>query len=258
VRPRRSRHHDEERERPRRYRQRGDGGNIALWVIGGVVLGAVALGTLLYLPARWKVQEARRRIDSQNNLKKIGLAAHNHHDAKGHFPANIRDARGRPLLSWRVLLLPYLEQAGLYQQFNLDEPWDSEHNRALLTKMPKVYIVPGREKEARDGLTFYQGFAGPGTVFDPKVTRLTLGGITDGTSNTILAVEAAEAVPWTRPEDLPCDPNEPLPRLGGHFKGGFNVLLCDGTSRFIQASISETTLRNAITRGDGQTLGSDW
>src|SRR5205807_1793185 len=116
-------------------------------------------------------------------------------------------------LSWRVALLPYLEQNPLYKAFKLDEPWDSAHNKTLLAQMPELFApVAGKTKEPLS--TYYQVFTGPGTVFDgPKGLRL-VADIPDGTSNTILIVEAGEAVAWTRPEDVPYSPKKDLPKLG--------------------------------------------
>jgi hypothetical protein len=221
-----------------------------------VVLIVAGIGVAGYVVMGGK----RQRVISANNLKEIGLAAHNHHDATGAFPANLTGRDGKPLLSWRVAILPYLQQEALYRQFRLDEPWDSEHNVRLLAQMPKVYVVPGREREAAEGLTYYQGFAGPGAMFDtaPEVGGVRMAAITDGTSNTLLAVEAAEAVPWTKPADLPFDPAGPLPRLGGHHRGGFNALLCDGSTRFVPDRINEQTLRALITYNGGEVVSPDW
>ena len=107
-------------------------------------------------------------------------------------------------------------------------------------------------------MTFYQVFTGKGTAFDGKKGLRFPADFPDGTSNTILIVEAKDAVPWTKPADLPFDAKKPLPKLGGLFKDGFNAALADGSVRYIQRSISDRTLRNAITRDDGNVLGSDW
>src|SRR5262249_5499853 len=149
-----------------------------------------------------------------------------YHDVNKHFPPQaVYSPDGKPLLSWRVLILPYLEKDDLYKEFHLDEPWDSEHNKKLLAKMPKTYAMPGRqEKEPTE--TFYQGFAGKGAFFDGKQgTKIV--DITDGASNTIMVVEAAKAVPWSKPEDIPFDAGKPLPKLGGHFGGVSNAAFCD-------------------------------
>jgi hypothetical protein len=118
-------------------------------------------------PAERKSSVSQRQR-SLNNLKQILLAFHNYHDAYGYFPSDIRGKDGKPLLSWRVAILPFIEQDALYRAFKLDEPWDSEHNLKLLAQMPNVYRVGIEPKGATH--TYYQGFAGPGTPFDPNPT----------------------------------------------------------------------------------------
>ncbi len=161
---------------------------------------------------------------------------------------------GKPLLSWRVLILPFIGENELYKEFHLDEPWDSEHNKKLLARMPKVYAVPG-QKEV--DATHYQGFHGKGAFFEGK-KGIRIFDIPDGTSNTLMVVEAANAVPWTKPEDLPYDPDKPLPKLGGLFPGGFNAAMCDGSVRFISAAVKPTTLHIVIQRNDGQVVPGDF
>src|SRR5262249_23436455 len=123
---------------------------------------------------------------SINNLKLIGVAAHNYIDTNGHFPTDVADANGKPLLSWRVALLSFLEQNDLFLKFKLDEAWDGPTNKALLEKVPTVY-QPVRNR-GKPGLTFYQGFSGPSAMFEPG-KRLRFANITDGLSNTALVVE---------------------------------------------------------------------
>jgi len=198
-----------------------------------------------------QVRNAAQRMESANNLKQIAMAMHAYHDTYKHFPpAAVRGKDGKPLLSWRVLLLPYLEQDSLYKEFHLDEAWDSEHNKKLLARMPRIFAPVGDDK--KDGRsTFFQVFTGKGTIFE-GIEGLTLGSITDGTFSTILVVEAAEAVPWTKPADLDYDPNKPLPKLGGLFENGFNAVFADGAVLFIDKKIAEKTLRALITRNGGE------
>jgi hypothetical protein len=132
-----------------------------------------------------------------NNLKQIGLAMLNYENAKRQFPTNICDKQGKPLLSWRVAIVPYLDDDAVYKQFHLDEPWDSPNNKKLLDRMPAVYQGSRIEK---DGKTTIMVFTGKGSPFEAG-KELSLAGITDGTSVTIMAVEAGpdKAVPWTKP-----------------------------------------------------------
>jgi RNA polymerase sigma factor (sigma-70 family) len=196
-------------------------------------------------------EEARRQ--SMNNLKILALAMHNYHDEYGQFPpAAIYSKDGRPLLSWRVLLLPYLEQRDLFNQFKLDEPWDGPTNKKLLAKMPDIYsFAPGKDKKLEK--TVYQVFTGAGTIF-PSPNASKISDITDGTSNTIMIVEAADAVEWTKPADLPYDPKKPLPKFGGISKKGFQAAFADGSVHFLKQDIKEATLRALITRNGGEVI----
>ena len=217
----------------------------------------------LLIPAVQRVRDAAARLQSANNLKQIALAMHNYNVANGTFPpAAVCDANGKPLLSWRVAILPYIAQGSLYNQFKLDEPWDGPNNSKLLAIMPKTYLLPD-DTTAAPGYTHYRVFVSkdPNAAIGPAFEmcqgfRLT--GFTDGTSNTILVVEAGQAVPWTKPDELVYDPNSPLPPLGGRFSSGFQAALADGSIKFIPTSMSEQTLRAAITRNGGEVLGTDW
>jgi hypothetical protein len=197
-------------------------------------------------PEEWK--------RSQNNLKVIGLAIHSYHDANGRLPANVV-AGGKTLLSWRVLLLPFVEEDALYKQFRLDEPWDSDHNKRLIEKLPKVY-APVRVT-AKAGETFYRGFDGPGAVFEPG-KRLTIpAGLPDGTANTALVVEAADPGVWTKPDDVPFDPAKDLPKLGGLFDGEFNMLFGDGAVHRIRKDFDVGMMKLVIQRADGHPVDLD-
>jgi prepilin-type processing-associated H-X9-DG protein len=209
---------------------------------------------------------AADRKPSQQNLMQLGLAIHNHYNATNKLVISGTGAKGEPiknlkeksLLSWRVAMLPYLEQEDLYKQFKLDEAWDSEHNKKLIAKMPKLY-APVNGVKAPEGHTFYQ------MVIGPRAMRPGFGieNIPDGTSNTIAVVEAAQPVVWTKPDDISV-PGEELPKdllkkFGGVCKHGFNVLMWDGSVRWIDSrKLSEETLWRAIQPDDGFPLGNDW
>ena len=261
--------------------------------ITGLVTGILSLLLLpltlllLLFPAVGKVRESAAKVASANNLMQMSLAMQTCNDATGTLPpAASCDASGKPLLSWRVLILPYLGEDALYKQFNLNEAWDGPHNLPLLSQMPKVYALPG-DTSAQPGYTYYRVFVskdlnnnGKRAAFDPPrpgaagpfappgmgppdVNPVPQHGpritdFLDGTSNTILVAEAATAVPWTKPDELIYDPNAPLPPLGGHFTGGFQVVMADGSIHWVSKSVSETTLRAAITRDGGEVLGLDW
>jgi uncharacterized protein (TIGR03067 family)/prepilin-type processing-associated H-X9-DG protein len=198
---------------------------------------------------------ARNR--SVSNLKQIGLAFHNYHDTIKGFPAQAITKDGKALLSWRVAILPFIEQEELYKQFKLDEPWDSEHNRKLIAKMPRIYApVANGPKEA--GRTFYQVFTGPDTLYPSPDAKPRLASITDGLSNTCLVFEANDAVIWTKPDDLVLPKmGEKLPVLGGMFKDGMNVLMGDGSVHWVRRDIDADSLRALITPRGGEVIDVD-
>ncbi len=210
----------------------------------------------LLLPAVSSARQAAQRAQSVNNLKQIGLAMHNYHATYNEFPAEaICDKAGKPLLSWRVAILPFIEQQELYNEFHLDEPWDSPHNKPLLDKMPAVYRST-RNQPNDPNSTFYQVFVGKGALFN-KAEGVQLQTITDGTSNTIMAFEAGKAVPWSKPEDIEYDPEKPLPMFGGPgFAGGFNAAFADGSVHFLSNSIDKMVLHALITRAGGEVIGA--
>ncbi|HOM18937.1 MAG TPA: DUF1559 domain-containing protein, partial [Thermoguttaceae bacterium] len=150
----------------------------------------------------------------------------------------------------------FVEQQALYDQFHLDEPWDSPHNRKLIERMPAVFQSPG--VKTKPGMTVYLGLVGEGTLFEGDKKR-PIGDIRDGTSNTIMLVEADpdRAVPWTKPDDLPFDPKKPLAGLGHARQGGFSVLFCDGSVRFISETIDPEVFRRLALINDGEPVHWD-
>jgi Protein of unknown function (DUF1559) len=164
----------------------------------------------------------------------------------------VLDKNGKPLHSWRVLILPYIGEGELYKQFKLDEPWDSDNNKKLLAKMPALFARSESDAFKKHG-TYFQAFAGKGTVFDgtPLVFPAA---IPDGTSNTIMYAEAAKSVPWTKPEDIPFDGGALLPKLGGLSKNGFLIGMCDGSVRFFPLTMKENNLHAWITRAGGEVV----
>jgi hypothetical protein len=212
---------------------------------------AIAIGMML--PAVAKVREAAQRSSSMNNLKQIGLAMHNYEATYTGFPAAaICDKKtGKPLLSWRVAILPFIEQEALYKQFKLDEPWDSEHNLKLAKNMPKVYFHPKANKPG-DNKTHYRLFYGKGAAFElDKSAKLQT--FTDGTSNTLMVVEAEEPVVWTNPYDLAFDPTKALPKMLS-IDGKFSAAYGDGSVRTFKMPIDQEILKLLIQKNDGKPI----
>ena len=148
-----------------------------------------------------KIQDVQRS-DASWNLRQIGIAFQQYSDQMKSLPAHAiysKDDKA-PLLSWRVAILPYLGQNALYQEFKLDEPWDSPHNKQLIAKMPSIY-EPAGSGQREEGLTSWQVFNGPDAVFDGN-KKMAFGDIKDGLANTILVIEGKNPVIWTKPADL--------------------------------------------------------
>jgi len=226
---------------------------------------AVPIALAALVPAVRRAQLTSDRAHASANLKRIGEAFLIFHDIHTHFPADIRNKAGKPVLSWRVAVLPFLDQGELFKEFHLDEPWDSPHNKALVARMPAVYAIPG-EKLDTPGNTFYRGFAGAGAIFDPKEPDgVSIADVVDGISNTMLVAEAKESVAWTKPQsDIPFDDDQKpertkalLDALGGHSRGGFNGVFCDGAIRFIRSTVAVPIFRAIITYAGGEVVASD-
>jgi hypothetical protein len=213
----------------------------------------------LIVPFIQSARETRWRLLCGDNIKQIGIAMHNYHGEKDSFPRQATtDPSGKPLLSWRVQLLPYLDQQELYNKFHLDEPWDSEHNKALISQMPAVFACPKSSHLATEGKTCYLVPHGDRTILSGDHGG-SIKNCTDGTSNTIMAVEAGDkaSVIWTKPDDWRIGEDVSFEPLLGRHAGGTTILLGDGSARFVKDTIKKETLKALITRDGGEVIGSD-
>jgi hypothetical protein len=243
-----------------------------------VTAGAVLLGLTIVWAQWWilgEVSSTIGRASEEKNLREIGVACQNFHATHGAFPHSVAHltSRGTAGLSWRVALLPYIEHELLYMDFRCDEPWDSPHNKALLSKMPKLYLRPNQHASP-DGLTHYLAVTGKGSVWGknpptvskgmvprgrrhwgtPGEMQLGLGtlAIKDGPSNTALVVVAEKGVPWTKPDDFDYTDGPIGPRLKSEF-GGTSILFADGRVKFL-TDAPETTLRTYMTANGGEAI----
>jgi hypothetical protein len=194
--------------------------------------------------------KARDMTFEQLKTLEIGLLNH-HDDMKAFPPPAILSKDGKPLLSWRVKILPYIDENQMYRDFHLDEPWDSPHNKQFIVRMPAVYRCV-KSKVADSGRTVYQVPRGPSTVFSGP-EGIAIRKIIDGTSRTISIVEVDDerAVPWTKPDDWTFDPENPTAGLGGHYFGVFLAGWADGHASAIPTTVDKDLLRAAFTR-DGR------
>jgi hypothetical protein len=262
--------------------------------IAGMVTGALSsLCMFTVVPVLgyvvWRaVWERAAWAESQNNLRQLSLAMMYYHDTNNCFPPQATAVmfkpgdpivpgnpngppKVQPAVSWRVLLLPFLEESPLFEQFNTFEPWDSPQNQGLSTRTVKVYQMP-RDTSVPANHTFYQVFYGdemksPHALFDAPSWRQPgfvqrgprIDQIMDGSSNTLMVVEAATAVPWAKPADIFFDPDQPPPALGNHFARGTQAVTADGTVHNLPRTLSPMQLHALITR-DGVEINDipDW
>jgi type II secretory pathway pseudopilin PulG len=235
-----------------------DGRDVRISVESDSNVAMIGVLVALLLPAVQASREAARRVQSLNNMRQIQLAMLNYHSAHGKFPARaIFDKAGKPLLSWRVQILPFIEGKALQQQFHLDEPWDSEHNKQLIAAMPSIYRNPNRPADNKTNylLPVGKGTSRIDTLFgSDKGVRIR--DIHDGTSKTVMIVETDEnrAVIWTKPDDLEVDMDHPRAGLGGFRAGGILVGLCDGSVRMLRPTISDKTLKALFTENGGEII----
>lgn len=196
------------------------GGSGALIVVLAVALvgGVCVMGLLvaLLLPAVQAAREAGRRVSSMNNLKQISIALHNYHDTFNQFPpAVVRDANGQPLYSGRVLLLPYMEQQGLANQFDLTQSWDSPRNLPISQTVLPLFCDPSGGPPSNR--TDYLFVVGKGTAFEEPGPH-SLASLTDGTANTLFMIEVKNSgISWAEPRDV--DFSQPMPLPPGHHPG---------------------------------------
>ena len=206
-------------------------------------------------------REAARRMQCTNNLKQLALAVHTYHDAHGVLPQPYTvDSNGKPLHSWRVTLLPYLESYALYEAIRKDEPWDSEYNKQFHDKMPVVLRCPScRLGDAKSGTTYFMvvGEETFGQVPKPDAKKYTFSRVSDGTSNTIAIVERKEPVCWMAPVDIPQEVayqgiNQSNQGIGSFHRGGINCVFLDGSVQFISDTIELKILKACLTIAGGE------
>jgi type II secretory pathway pseudopilin PulG len=250
-----------------------NGSTFWLVLFGSLAAVAVVCGgflVALLLPAVQAARDAARRTQSANNMKMIGLGMHNYHDTYNAFPyAGSEDARQGLGLSWRVRMLPFVDDVGLYNSFDWNQPWNGPTNQPLVDRMPKSYQSPSVPESKSQ--TVYLAVVDsevvppggkprqtnrPRPIFSQDGRRSAMADIIDGTSNTIMVVEAnpEEAVTWTQPRDLVFDPQNPRRGLGKTQRRGFQVLMADGSIRFIDDSVNDEVLRNMMFQNDGNVV----
>ena len=227
-----------------------------------VLWGVLLSGLLYWLFLLTSPEPNRRRgpTPCKKNLHQIAIALHNYHDTYHCFPpAYVADASGRPMHSWRVLILPFLDKDELYTQYRFDEPWDGPNNRRLTDQTKSVFHCPS-DKSGAPTDTSYVVVVGPSTVF-PGTECTRFDDITDGQVNTILVVEMANSgIHWMEPRDLAFEdaikgvnPKEGPGISSGH-EGGAQIAKGDATVKFISNQTPKETLRWLLERNDGHVV----
>ena len=224
-----------------------------------LAIAIVAISVALFLPATRNVRPALYRSQCMNNLKQIGLALHNYHDEYQAFPpAYTVDADGKPLHSWRTLILPYMEQKALYDKIDLTKPWDDPAN-AEVFKLNNIeaYRCPSELGPATH--TTYLAVVTSNSCLRPGGSAR-LSDIKDGTSGTLMVteVDSEHAVPWMAPADA----DESLfLAIGSTSKlvhaGGMHALHADGAVRFLNVGLS-AEIRRALISIDGNETLTDY
>lgn len=224
---------------------------------GSEAVSVATIGILiaLLLPAVQAARAAARRNTAINNMKQLNLSLLNYESAYGAFPPRATfDDDGKPLLSWRVHLLPFLEQNELYEQFHLDEPWDSDHNKTLIAKMPEIFRDPVSQHAVTDGKSNYLGVLGEGMFFESVGEGRTFEMIEDGLSRSIALVQVddAHAETWTKPADWSPDAQNNLLGLGGLHLNIFLASFCDGSVQAISNAVDGDEFQAFLTINGGE------
>lgn len=221
-----------------------------------VVIAIIGILIALLLPATRSAREPSRRAQCKNNLKQILLALHNYHDQYQAFPpAWTVDASGRPLHSWRTLILPFADQAPLYERIDLTKPWDDPVNAEAAKQTPSIYLCPSVEFDP--GRTVYVAMVGEEAFLRPATPRA-ISEITDGTSGTVAVIEVnkAQAVPWMAPQDADLAMFVGLKSpTDSHHTGGAHVGMADGAVRFLASNLEEQTRQSLATVAGGEEIG---
>jgi hypothetical protein len=223
----------------------------------------------LIVPAVGAAREAAQRKQVSNYLRQIGIGMHNYHDVYNALPiVGSSDPAVGVNMSWRTRLLPFIEERQMYDKMDFGQSWESPPNDQFQDQMPPNLGQPGKkEKRQTQFLVFtHEGPVGAAAAGNPRFAPATtwfhptqgrgFGYCKDGTTNTIMAVEADpdRAVPWMKPADLALDPKNPKAGIGKHRAGGFMAVMGDGSVRFISNQIDDETMLKLILPNDGMSV----
>ncbi len=229
----------------------------------GILVAGILMALVVFAGRAERPGSYARRVQCMNNLKQIAMALEDYHRVYNAFPpAFVADETGRPMHSWRVLILPFLEQQSLYDQFVFSEPWDGPNNIKLLGMMPQFFDCPSRNTLKPSTLTSYVVVTGPGTMF-PGAESSRLDQVTDGPDNSIMVVEVVNVrIPWTKPQDLDLqtmslqinDEKHPAISSDHAAAAGASVAFGDASCRRLDGKITASQLRSLFTIAGDETI----
>jgi len=208
-----------------------------------VILAIIGILVALLLPASRSSSSSARRTQCKSNLKQIVLALHNYKDDYHVFPpAYTVDGHGKPLHSWRTLILPYLEQQALYNQIDLSKPWDDPVNAKIGEKHLEIYSCPASRSSGNS--TTYLAMVTPESPLRPAASRDLLDVANPSEAVMVIEVHPKQAVPWMSPRDADAETLMSLgPKSDLPHEGGLQAAFVDGSVRFIPGNVPEEEKR---------------
>ncbi len=240
--------------------------SIVMLTVGAVAAAACVIGLVVafVFPAFGVVRKIADAHQCDQNLRKIGLALQAYEADFGSLPpAFTNGPNGKPMHSWRVLLLPYLGEHGTYSNYDFSQPWDSPHNQKLATKMPRVYACPADPDAIALGESNYMVVVGPATMFPGSQSRSTAS-VGDDLESTITVVEVPIfGVNWLAPSDLRAERMQFAinggfgQEMGSHHPEGAHVLMADGQVRFLKETVPPDYLEGMTTVNGGELIPWD-
>ena len=204
------------------------------------------------IPVILKTQKDVKRVESMNNLRLLSLALLNYESSHRHFPPAVLTSPAGKKYSWRIEILPFIEANSIYEKYRFDEEWDSPHNSKVTAQVPSAFAHPDSTSATAAS---YFAVVGEETIFTPDGKGATLGGISDGTSNTILLVEAKRDIHWAKPQDIEFAKSGLLESLGGFHAGEFAACRADGSVVALPFSMGDKTLTELLTARGGEVIG---
>lgn len=234
---------------------------IGIFIVASIPV--LVFGIWALAPTVVQLKTRRDVAACKQNLKRIAQALNAYAIDYGSYPPPVtRDSTGRPMHSWRVLILPYLGEKRLYEAYDLTKSWDSPENAGLQASIPGVYVSPANSKAGIVGESNYMLITGPRTMF-PATGAVAPDAIGDGADNTLLVVETNNTTsPWTGPTDLDISAMPAqvgaMGGIGGTHQGGATVVYVDGQTGWLPSDINKNVIDSLISPNGGEAVRGAW